>query len=282
MAYTSTQIEAPEIFIQQGQKLLRWSDIQEIWAYRELIYFLCLRDIKVKYKQAALGVVWVIVQPLFWMVSYTILFGKIAKMDSQGIPYSVFSLAALVPWMFFTGACSRGSLSLVGSGTLFSKVYFPRLIIPLSSVLSALFDYLVSVICLVFVLAFYGHMPQWWWLPGLAVSTLWVVVFSIGLSCWLGALNLKYRDINHLLPFIMQAWMIITPVVYPLKVISEKYRWALNLNPMVGIVESYRAFLFGGAVETSTLICSFAITLLVFLTGIVYFKSTERTFADIV
>jgi len=262
-----------------SKKGAKW---REVWRYRELIWFLALRDIKVKYKQAFLGLIWVLAQPLFMMVTYTFLFGRVAGLDSEGLPYSVFSFSGLVPWAYFSGALGRGSHSLVGGGALFSKVYFPRIIIPLASLVSGLLDYVLALLSLFSIMAFYGFFPKVGWILGVPLVTLWLFILVFGMSCWLGSLNVKYRDVGHLLPFLIQVWMFATPVVYSLKVLPEKYQPFTYLNPLVGVIEAFRGILFGKPVEAGLIISSLVITGIVFQLGVSYFSKTERTFADII
>ncbi|NBX76303.1 MAG: ABC transporter permease [Proteobacteria bacterium] len=271
-----------EILIESRVSLRQSLKLRELWSYRELIYFLSLRDIKVKYKQAVFGVAWVIVQPLFTVLTYTFLFGKVAKMASDGIPYSVFVFSALVPWTYFTSAMNKGSMSLVGSGALFSKVYFPRLVIPLAAVMSGLLDYMISFFCMVLVLAYYGIYPQWGWIVGVPAVTLWIFILSSGVSFWLGALNVKYRDVGHIIPFIVQIWMFTTPILYSISVIPQKFQMWIKLNPMYGLIETYRSVIFSRPIEWASLSVSLALTLIILVSGSVYFAKTERSFADII
>lgn len=273
---------AEEILIESRSSFRKALDLRELWRYRELIYFLSLRDIKVRYKQAVLGIAWVIVQPLFTVLTYTFLFGKVAKMASDGLPYSVFVFAALVPWNYFTSAMNKGSMSLVGSGALFSKVYFPRLIIPLAAVCSVFLDYVISFICLTVVLAFFGIYPHWSWLIGVPLVTVWIIMLSSGVSFWLGALNVKYRDVGHVIPFVVQVWMFATPILYSISVIPERFQILAKFNPMFGLIEAYRSVLFNRSLDTSSVSFSLVMTLIIFLTGMIYFAKTERSFADII
>lgn len=277
MSLTVTQ----EVTSIQAEKAtsLNWT---EVWNYRELIGFLALRDIKVKYKQATLGLLWVLAQPVFMMLTYTFLFGRVARLDSEGLPYSVFSFAGLVPWAYFSGSLSRGSNSLVGGGALFSKVYFPRIIIPLASLLAGLLDYALALLTLIALMAFYGLYPKPEWLFGLPLLTLWIFALAFGMSCWLGSLNVKYRDVGHILPFLTQVWMFATPIVYSLEVLPKKYLPLLYLNPMVGLIEAFRGLLFQRPMNLELMISSLIITIVVFLFGVRYFSKTERTFADII
>jgi|694.fasta_scaffold56126_2 lipopolysaccharide transport system permease protein len=257
-------------------------NLREVWRYRELIYFLSWRDIKVRYKQAAFGVAWVIAQPLFSMLTFTFLFGRVAKMESDGLPYAAFSFCALVPWNYFVSAINKGSLSLAGSGALFSKVYFPRLIIPIAAVAAGVVDYVIAMGSLVLVLAWYGYYPQLSWLVGIPLLSFAMVALACGMSLWLGALNVKYRDVGHLLPFFIQLWMFLTPIVYPLSAIPERFsNWA-RLNPMTGIIEAYRSVIFNRPFDWASIGFSLGITALMLISGMFYFSRTERKFADIV
>jgi lipopolysaccharide transport system permease protein len=278
----STAQVSDEILIESRASLRQSLRLRELWSYRELIYFLSLRDIKVRYKQAVFGVAWVIAQPLFTVLTYTFLFGKVAKMASDGLPYSVFVFSALVPWTYFTSAINKGSMSLVGSGALFSKVYFPRLVIPLAAVMSGLLDYAISFLCMVLVLAYYGIYPQWEWIFGVPAVTLWIFILSSGVSFWLGALNVKYRDVGHIIPFIVQIWMFTTPILYSISVIPERFQLWVRLNPMFGLIEAYRSVIFSRDIDWLSVNLSLALTLVVFLSGSVYFAKTERSFADII
>ncbi|MFM8269882.1 MAG: ABC transporter permease [Pseudomonadota bacterium] len=278
----SNSITQSEIFIGNRSSLWQALNLHELWKYRELIYFLSLRDIKVRYKQAVFGIAWVIAQPLFTGLTYTFLFGKVAKMASDGLPYSVFVFAALVPWTYFTSATNKGSMSLVGSGALFSKVYFPRLVIPLAAVFSGLVDYLISFVCMGVVLFFFGIYPQWDWLIGLPLVTLWIFTLSSGVSFWLGALNVKYRDVGHVIPFMIQVWMFATPILYSITVIPERFQTWAKLNPMLGLIETYRSIIFGRNFDWSSIGISLTVTLIVFISGMIYFAKTERSFADVI
>ncbi|NBX92235.1 MAG: ABC transporter permease [Proteobacteria bacterium] len=276
------QIPKTETVVRSSRGSWNLINLDELWRYRELIYFLCWRDIKVKYKQAAFGVAWVVAQPLFTMVTFTFLFGRVAKMDSEGLPYSAFSFCALVPWNYFVSAINRGSLSLAGSGALFSKVYFPRLVIPIASVMAGLLDYVIAVGTLVLVLGWYGYYPQVQWLLGIPALTCSMVALACALSFWLGALNVKYRDVGHLLPFFVQLWMFLTPIVYPLSAIPKRFHLWAKLNPMTGIIEAYRSVFFNRICDWQALGISLAMTVCLLISGMFYFAKTERKFADIV
>lgn len=257
-------------------------DFKELWRYRELIYFLTWRDIKVRYKQAVLGVAWAILQPLMTMVIFTVIFGTLLGTPSQGIPYPLFSLSALLPWQLFSSALQRSSTSLVGNANLLTKIYFPRLAIPLASIFAALVDFLISFVVLIGVMVYYHYTPGWnaLWLPLLMLLAL-LTALAVGL--WLSALNVQYRDIQQLVPFLIQVWMYASPIVYPIETIPAGiWRWLYGLNPMVGVIQGFRWALLGGAPPDMTLIISVAMVLILLVSGLYYFRRMEKTFADIV
>ncbi len=256
--------------------------LRELWEYRELLYFLVWRDIKVRYKQTALGATWAIIQPFFTMVVFSLFFGQLAKVPSDGIPYPIFSFAALVPWTFFANGLSQSSNSLVGSGTLISKVYFPRLVIPLASVFSGIVDFLIAFVVLLAMMLYYGLVPTLnvLWLP---LFLLLALVTSLGVGLWLSALNVEYRDVRYVVPFITQFWMLATPIGYPSSLLHEPWRTIYGLNPMVGVVEGFRwALLRTNTAPGPIIAVSSAAALLILITGAFYFRRMEKTFADIV
>lgn len=257
-----------------------------MWKYRELLYFLVWRDVKVRYKQTVLGVAWIVLQPLLSTVVFTVIFGILLKVPSDGAPYALFALAALVPWQYFSGSMSRVGTSLVNSANLITKVYFPRLIIPLSGVLSTLVDFTIGFAVLIILLIVYRVplTPQVVWLP---LFLLLAIVTALGFGLWLAALNVRYRDINYLIGFLLQIWMYATPVVFGATLIPERYRWLMALNPITGVVEGFRWSLIGGILQDSnppgpSMAVSATISLVVLLAGLVFFRRTERTFADII
>ncbi len=261
-----------------------WASLQlrALWEYRELLYFLAWRDIKVRYKQTALGAAWAVVQPVVTMVIFAIIFGQLARVPSDGIPYPVFSYCALLPWNYFSTAFSRSSSSLVGNAHLISKVYFPRLVIPISSLLAALIDFAIAFLVLVGLMFWYGIVPTAGilWLP---VFMVMAVATALGVGLWLGALNVQFHDVQHLLPFLGQVWMYATPVVYPASLIPEQWRLLYWLNPMVGVVEGFRWALFGQAGNPGgMMLASVAVMVVLLVTGAFYFRRMERTFADVV
>lgn len=273
--------ELPTIRIEpsQGWVSLR---LKELWEYRELLYFLLWRDVKVRYKQTVLGIGWVVLQPLLTTLVFTIVFGNLAKMPSDGLPYAVFAMAGLVPWNFFSGAFSRGGTSLVGSANLISKVYFPRLVIPIAGVLGGLVDLAIVLGVLFGLMLFYGIMPTFA-VVTLPLFLLLAVITALGISLWLSALNVQYRDVGYLIPFLSQFWMYATPIVYPVSLIPGKWRVLYALNPMVGVVEGFRWALFGtGQPPGAMLIVSTTMVVLLLVSGAFFFRRMEKTFADVV
>ncbi len=257
-------------------------DFNELWRYRELVYFLTWRDIKVRYKQAVLGIGWAILQPLLTMVIFTVIFGTLLRTPSEGIPYPLFSLTALLPWQLFATALQRSSVSLVGNANLITKIYFPRLAIPLSSVFAALVDFLISFVVLIGVMIYYHYWPGWniLWLPLLVVLAL-LTALAVGL--WLSALNVQYRDIQQMVPFLAQVWMYASPIVYPIETIPAGiWRWLYGLNPMVGVIQGFRWALLGGAPPDITMVISVVMVFILLVSGLFYFRRMEKTFADIV
>jgi lipopolysaccharide transport system permease protein len=256
--------------------------LHDLWEYRELLYFLTWRDIKVRYKQTALGAAWAIIQPFFTMVVFSLFFGKLAKVPSDGIPYPIFTYAALVPWTFFANGLSQSSNSLVGSANLITKVYFPRLVIPFSTVISGVVDFVLAFLVLIVMMLYYGVVPtvNVLWLPFFLLLAL---VASLGVGLWLSALNVEYRDVRYVVPFITQFWMFATPIAYPSSLLSEPWRTLYGLNPMVGVVEGFRWALLGTGTRPGPMIAiSFAASLVILIGGALYFKRMERNFADVV
>lgn len=255
-------------------------DLSELWEYRELLGFLAWRDLKVRYKQTAIGVAWAVLQPLAMMAVFTIFFGKLARLPSDGLPYPLFALAALVPWGLFARVLASSSDSLVRDQRLVSKIYFPRLIVPLSSSLAALVDFVISLMLLVVLMAVYRVMPDER-LLFLSLLTLLLVVAALGIGFWLSALNVEFRDVQHMLPFLTQLWFFLTPVVYPSSLVPDGFRTLYALNPMVGVVEGFRWSLLGTpAPVLSSVLISAISALALFVTGLLYFRSRERSFAD--
>ena len=257
-------------------------DFREIWAYRELLYFLTKRDIKVRYKQTVLGGLWAIIQPFFSMVVFTLFFGKLAKVPSDGIPYPIFVYAGLLPWTYFANALSASGNSLVGSANLITKVYFPRLIIPASASLAGLLDFFVAMSILLAMMVYYNFMPGFGILlfPFLVGVTF---MCSVGVGLWLSALNVQYRDIRYAIPFLIQIWMFVSPVIYPVSMVDKKYQWLLAINPMGGVIKAFRASLLGHqSIDWHLLAISTVVIFVLFASGLSYFRRMERTFADVV
>lgn len=257
-------------------------DLKELWQYRELLYFLVWRDLKVRYKQTAIGVGWAVVQPFITMLIFTLIFGVLVKVPSDGLPYPIFAYSALLPWNYFASALHRCVVSVVGDAALVSKVYFPRIILPLAGTVSGLVDFLVSLILL------FGMMA-WFQIPGsMAMLTLPLFLllalctaFAVGL--WLSALNVRYRDVGHTIPFVVQIWMYASPIVYPASIIPESYRLVYSLNPMAGVIEGFRWALLGKQSPDFAIIgLSFVVVLALMVGGLVFFRNWERTFADVV
>ncbi|MGH7885858.1 MAG: ABC transporter permease [Thermodesulfobacteriota bacterium] len=257
-------------------------DFKELWKYRELLFFLVWRDIKVRYKQTVVGAGWAIIQPVFQMIVFTVFFGKIAKVPSDDLPYPIFSYSGLLLWTYFSSALSGSSNSLIGSSNLISKVYFPRLIIPLSSSLAPIVDYLIALTILFFMMVFYGIYPDYKIIFFPVVLTL-TFFASTGISLWLSAMNVKFRDVKYVLPFFVQLLMFLTPVIYPVSFIPDKFVWLLYLNPLAALVDVHRAVLLGyNDINFVLLSISIVVNLIIFITGIRYFRKTESFFADII
>ena len=256
-------------------------NLRELWAYRELLVVLTMRDIKVRYKQTVLGAAWAILQPFMTMVVFTIFFGHLASMPSDGYPYPVFVYAALLPWMFFANAITSSSNSLVGSAHLINKVYFPRLVIPLSAVGAGIVDFAVASVILLAMMLFYGVG----WSLNLLVAPvllLSVLFIALGAGTCLSALTVTYRDFRYVVPFMVQVWMFVTPVVYPASLVPTQWRWLIFLNPMSGLIEGFRAVFLGKAFDFFGLAISSVVAMSLFLVGVSYFERVERRFADII
>jgi lipopolysaccharide transport system permease protein len=256
--------------------------LSELWDYRELLVFLTWRDIKVRYAQAALGATWAILQPLLTMVIFSVIFGNLAKLPSDGIPYPVFSYVALLPWQLFAGALQRAGTSLVGNANLLTKVYFPRLVIPLSAVTAGLVDFALSFVVLLGLMLFY-NIKLTWAVLALPFLILLALLTALAVGVWLSALNVQYRDVQHMIPFLVQAWMYASPVVYSVGLIpSGKWRILYGLNPMAGVIQGFRWALLGAAPPDELMVASVAIVAILLVSGLYYFKRMEKTFADVV
>jgi lipopolysaccharide transport system permease protein len=257
-------------------------NLGEMWAYRELLFFLTWRDIKVRYKQTALGALWAVLQPVLTMAAFSVFFGRLARIPSDGIPYPLFALSGLLPWQLFAYALTQSSNSVVANKNLVSKVYFPRLIVPLAAVLSGLVDFAIAFAVLLVVMLYYGIVP------GLALvaipfAILLAVMTALAVGLWLSALNVRYRDVQYTIPFLAQFWMFLTPIAYPTSLIPERFRVLYGVNPMSGVVECFRWALFGHRSASLSMIAISSIVVLVaFLGGLAYFRKVEKTFADLV
>jgi lipopolysaccharide transport system permease protein len=272
---------APPILIRPSRGLAALK-LQDLWEYRELIYFLVWRDIKVRYKQTVIGATWVILQPLLTMMVFTVIFGVFVRVPSEGLPYSLFVYTALVPWSYFSQAVSRGAGSLVASTNLIGKVYFPRLVIPIGSVITPIVDFMLSFLILLCLAAWF-HIKPTWAIITLPLFFLFTVVTALAVSIWFSALNVRYRDVGHTIPFIIQFWMYASPVVYPISIIPAKWRLIYSINPLVGVIEGFRWALLGKESPNFWAMgISAATVLAILIGGIVYFKRMERTFADVI
>jgi lipopolysaccharide transport system permease protein len=256
-------------------------DLRGLWSYRELLYFLTLRDVKVRYKQTLLGAAWAIIQPLFAMAIFTLFFGRLAGVPSDGIPYPIFAYAGLLPWMFFSNAVTNSGNSLVGSANLITKVYFPRMIIPAAAVGAGLVDFVIALLILVVLMIYYGVAPTWN-VAMFPVLVLLTMLLALGVGMLMSALNVKYRDVRHALPFVIQLWMFATPIVYPASLVPAKWRLLYALNPLTGIIEGYRCSLFGKSFDWGSLATSAAITVVVLVYSLYSFRRMEKSFADLV
>lgn len=272
--------DRPLVSIRPSKKWVALN-LRDLWAYRDLLYFLTWRDVKVRYKQTALGATWAIIQPLFTMLIFTLFFGKLAGIPSDGVPYPLFAFAALLPWTFFSNAVTNSGNSLVGSANLITKVYFPRLIIPAAAVLAGLVDFVVALALLAAMMIWYGVVPSIGvvLLPALL---LLLTMLTLGVGMWLSALNVKYRDIRYALPFCIQLWMFATPIIYPMSMVPTKWRWLMTLNPLTGIIEGFRAALFGRPLDGPALAISMLVTALVLVYAAYSFRRMEKSFADVV
>jgi lipopolysaccharide transport system permease protein len=276
-------VDLPEEPVVSIRPARRWAalNLGDIWAYRELLYFLTWRDVKVRYKQTLLGATWAVIQPLFAMLIFTLFFGRLAGLPSDGIPYPLFAYAGLLPWIFFSNAVTNSGNSLVGSSNLITKVYFPRMIIPGAAVTAGLVDFGIAFVILAMLMAHYGISvtAEILMLPGLVAMTM---VLALGVGMWMSALNVKYRDVRHALPFLIQLWMFATPIVYPSSLIPAKWRWVLAINPLAGIIEGYRSSLFGRNMDWRMLGISGVITVALLVCSAYAFRRMEKGFADLV
>ena len=257
-------------------------NLLEIWEYRELLYFLSWRDVMIRYKQAALGIAWAVLQPLIAMVIFSVIFGKLAKLPSENVPYPIYSFAALLPWQLFAGALQRAGTSLVTNANLVTKVYFPRIVMPIAAIASGLVDFCVSFVVLVLMMFYYGVTPTWAMLT-IPLFVLYTLLTAIAVSLWISALNVQYRDMQHTLPFLIQAWMFASPVAYSAELVpAGNWQLIYALNPMTGVIQGFRWALLGAQPPGAMMWVSLAVVIVLFVSGLYYFTKMERTFADIV
>ena len=256
--------------------------LKELWEYRELLYFLVWRDIKVRYKQTVLGAAWAIIQPLFTMIVFSIFFGRLAKIPSDGLPYPIFAYCALLPWQLFAHALTESGNSLVASQNLITKVYFPRLVIPISAVLAGLVDFVIAFVVLLGMMFYYGIVPTAATLT-LPLFILLAIATALAVGLWLSALNVQYRDVRYTIPFLTQFWLFITPIAYPSSLVPEGWRTLYGLNPMAGVVEGFRWALLGTENAPGPMVAvSVAVVVALLVGGLYYFRRMEKTFADVV
>lgn len=275
----SRPVETIRIEPSRGWVSLR---LRELWEYRELLYFLTWRDIKVRYKQTVLGAAWAIIQPFTTMVVFSLFFGKLAKIPSDGLPYPIFAYAALVPWTFFSNGLIKSSNSLVGSSSLIKKIYFPRLVVPIASVLSGVIDFALAFLVLLGLMVFFGIFPTMnvVWLP---LLLLLAFATSLGIGLWLSALNVQFRDVRFMIPFLSQFWLFATPIAYPSSMLDQPWRTLYGINPMVGVVEGFRWALLGTDTAPGPIIAvSSVVAIALLVGGAFYFRRMEKTFADVV
>jgi lipopolysaccharide transport system permease protein len=278
---TASDPAAAEVLVIRPSRGWLNLNLRELWAYRELLYFLVWRDIKVRYKQTALGAAWAVLQPVLTMLVFSVFFGRLAKVPSDGIPYPVFAYAALLPWQLFAYALTESANSLVSSQNLIKKVYFPRLVVPISSVLAGLVDFAISFCVLLCLMLYYRIVPTWAVLM-LPVFVLFALATALAVGLWLSALNVEFRDVRYTIPFLTQFWMFATPVAYPSSLVPERWRPLLGLNPMAGVVDGFRWALLGQSTSPGPLLwVSIAAVAVLLMGGLMYFKRMESTFADV-
>jgi homopolymeric O-antigen transport system permease protein len=257
-------------------------DLKAVWEYRELLYFLVWRDVKVRYKQTVIGVAWVVLQPLLTMMVFTVVFGYLVKVPSEGLPYPLFAFSALLPWTYFSQALNRGGAGLVSNANLISKVYFPRLLVPLSAAVAPLVDFLLSFVILLGLMLWYSVLPSWGVLA-LPLFLLLALMTALAMALLLSPLHAQYRDVGHIIPFLVQFWMYASPVIYPVGLIPEQWRLLYSLNPMVGVIEGFRWALLGKeSPDFRVMGVSATVVVVLLAVGVVAFRRAERTFADIV
>jgi lipopolysaccharide transport system permease protein len=267
--------------IQPRTSLLR-VDVRALWQYRELLFFLVWRDIKVRYKQTAIGAGWAILQPLLTMLILTVIFGRFANIPSDEFPYPIFAYSALLPWFFFAQGLSRSSASLVGNAQLIGKVYFPRMLIPLAAVIAPLADFGISFLFFLLLMGWFGIAPTWGILA-LPMFLLLAIMTALAAGLWFAALDVQYRDVGHALPFVIQVWMFVSPIAYPVSLVPERFRILYGLNPLAGVIEGFRWALLGKASpDFSVMAVSAGVVVVALIGGVLYFNHMERTFADVI
>ena len=278
-----TLAQQPEktVFLNEAGHSLAAFSLRELWAYRELLYFLTWRDIKVRYKQTAMGAAWAIIQPLFMMLIFAVFFGVFIGVPTEGMPHLVFFYCGLLPWTFFANGVINSSMSLVNNSNLITKVYFPRILVPIAATAAGLVDLLIASLIL-FGLALYYSIGLGWSILLFPLLLLLTILLALGVGIWLAALIVKYRDIRHALPFVLQLWMFITPIIYPVEVVPQKWQRLLHINPLTGIVEGIRASLMGRSLDRSALSISIAITVVVLMCSLYSFRRIEKSFADLI
>ena len=278
---TSRVGAAPRVVIEPRNGLFDL-DLQSVWQYRELLYFLVWRDVKVRYKQTVIGAGWAILQPLMTMIIFTVVFSYLAKIPSDGMPYPIFAYTALLPWTYFSQAVSRSGVGLVSNTNLITKVYFPRLLLPLATVVTPAVDFSLSFLVLLGLMVWYGIAPTWGVLA-LPFFLLLALMTALTVSLYLSALNVKFRDVKHIIPFLIQFWMYASPVIYPVSLVPEKWRLLYSLNPMVGVIEGFRWAMLGNtAPDFRVMAVSALVVVALLFAGLIYFKHMERTFADVI
>lgn len=281
-AHTASQARAASSVVIRPAKGALSLDLRDLWEYRELLYFLVWRDIKVRYKQSVLGAGWAIVQPFTTMIVFTVIFGGLARIPSDGVPYPIFAYTALLPWQYFAASLGRSSSSVVGSSALISKVYFPRLIVPLAATFAPLVDFAIAFVVLAGMMLYFGIVPTW----GLAALPLFLLLAfatALAVGLWLSALNVRYRDVGHLVPFLLNLWMYASPVAYPSSLVPEHWRALYGLNPLAGVIEGFRWAVLGrGSAPDATVFVSTVVVLVLLVGGLVYFQRTQETFVDVI
>ena len=271
----------PTVVIEPRKSLLHL-DLKAIWEYRELLFFLVWRDLKVRYRQTIIGIGWVVLQPLLTMALFTAVFGNFAKIPSDGVPYPIFTYSALLPWNLFASSLARGTESVVGNAQLISKIYFPRLLLPISGILSPTVDFAISFVIFAAMMIWFRTLPTWGVLA-LPFFLILALLTALAVGLWLSALNVRYRDVGHTIPFLVQLWMFASPVAYPVSLVPERWRVLYSLNPMAGVIEGFRWALLGKeSPDFEVIVISSMMVTTLLISGVVFFKHTERTFADVI